>query len=158
MSGDTVVIQVKRQPSGGAESNRIFTPRRIHLRLAGQDGPWVDHRYEIWDGGNRLSPENARTDSDGVVFQLVGPNVETVTLKVWFYWHETPHEFQLTVDRIPDVGTPEGLLIRMTNLGAGCVDAVEPHHIAAVQRMLGMPETGVADDAFLSRVLDRHGG
>jgi hypothetical protein len=33
----TPVIQVKRQPSDGDGSNRVFMPRRVHLRLAGQD-------------------------------------------------------------------------------------------------------------------------
>jgi hypothetical protein len=46
----------------------------------------------------------------------------------------------------------------MRNLGAGCTEQVEPHHIVALQRAFGLRETGTADDAFLTRVLELHGG
>ena len=154
----TPVIQVKRQPSDGDGSNRVFMPRRVHLRLAGQDGPWANYRYELWDGATRLSPDGAMTDADGVLFQLVSGSVARVTLKVWFYPDEPPREFKLDVVRLPDIGSPEGLLERMKNLGAGCTDKIEPHHISSLQRRLGQSETGVADGAFIAAVLALHGG
>lgn len=157
MSGPPVA-QVKRQPSEGGESNRLFAPRRIHLKLAGQDGPWANLRYELWDGETRVSREGARTSDEGVVFQLVSATVEKVTLKVWFYHHETPHEFILDVAPLPSVDTPEGLLHRLQNLGAGCTTRVEQHHVTALQRAFGMAETGLVDEAFRARVVELHGG
>lgn len=157
MSG-TPVAQVKRQPAEGGESNRLFAPRRVHLKLAGQDGPWAGLRYEIWNGETRLSKEGDRTDSDGVVFQLVSADVEQVTLKVWFYRHKKPHVFKLDVAPLPSIDTDEGLLLRMRNLGAGCTDKVEPQHVAGLQRALGMEPTGTIDSAFKDAVLRMHGG
>lgn len=157
MSG-TPVAQVKRQPNEGEESNRLFAPRRIHLKLAGQDGPWANLRYELWEGQTKLSRDGARTSGEGVVFQLVAASVAKVTLKVWFYDHETPHEFLLDVAPLPSIDTDEGLLHRMQNLGAGCTTKVEPHHVVALQHAFGMAETGVADGAFKARVLEMHGG
>jgi hypothetical protein len=152
------VAHVKRQPNEGGESNRLFAPRRIHLKLVGQDGPWANLRYELWDGESKLGRDDARTSDEGVVFQLVGATVEKVTLKVWFYHHETPHEFILRVAPLPAIDTPEGLLHRLQNLGAGCTTTVEAHHVILLQRAFGMTETGVADEAFKARVLEMHGG
>jgi hypothetical protein len=155
--GDIVVIPDKRlkEVTGGTEQKHQFrrkgVPAKLRLQVKRNDEPRANVPYQLTIDGDT---KTGQTDSNGIIEEPIPPNAIQGELRVGEAGSEEIYTFKL--GSLDPINTEQGIRARLSNLGYE-VSSELADAIREFQQKEGLQETGVADEATKTKLVERFG-
>ncbi|MGL1903148.1 MAG: hypothetical protein OCC49_13490 [Fibrobacterales bacterium] len=133
--------------------------RPFTMQLRGREGPYADTPYELIVDGQRVSEQGAQTSNDGSITHDIAKTATKGVLNVWFEGSEVPEVYPLELLEPVSQESDEGFVgsVRALGIHPNVNGELTDVHIKALQRVLGITETGVVDTLLRAKVAVKEG-